>query len=110
MTTTDAVQRPSLACDLAALTAEQRDRHASLWKRARMIASEPTPTAQGLAFRFPNRPDLAHDLVELAALEGRCCPFLRIVLAFEPGGESLTLELGGDEDTRELLAGGLLPS
>lgn len=109
MTTTHTVQRRPLACDLAALTAAERDRHATLWKRARAIAPEPTPTPEGLAFRFPNRPDLAHDLVELAMIEGRCCPFLRITFALEPGGDTLTLELGGDEEARELLTE-VLPS
>ena len=109
MTTTDTSERSSLACDMNALTARERERHASLWKRARAISPEPTRTEEGFAFRFPNRPDLAPDLVELAGLEARCCPFLRIAVAFEPGGEFLALELGGDEAAREFLAGAILP-
>ncbi len=106
----DTLERPALACDLAALSPQERDRHASLWKQVRAIAPEPEPTANGVAFRLPNRPELAHELVELAALEQRCCPFLRIVFAFESDGESLTLELGGDDRVRDFLAGDVLPA
>ena len=48
-------------------------------------------------------------LVELAALEQRCCHLLRIGVAFE-AADALTLELGGDEDVRDFLAGDVLPS
>lgn len=102
-------ERPPLACDLTALEPQEGERHASLWRQVRAIAPAPEPTATGVAFRLPQRPELARDLVELAALEQRCCPFLRIVVAFEPEG-ALTLELGGDEDVRDFLAGDVLPS
>ena len=104
MITTDTSNRPALACDLTALTPEESERHASLWKQVRALAP-----ASGVAFRLPARPDLARDLVELAALEQRCCPFLRIVVAFEPDGATLTLTLEGDDGVREFLAGDVLP-
>lgn len=108
-TTTDTSNRPALACDMTAFTPEERERHASLWKQVRALAPEPQATASGVAFRLPARPDLARDLVELAALEQRCCPFLRIVVAFEPDGATLTLTLEGDDGVREFLAGDVLP-
>ncbi len=106
----DTVERPALACDLTALSPRERARHASLWKQVRVIAPEPELTANGVAFRVPNRLELAHELVELAALEQRCCPFLRIVFAYESDGESLTLELGGDGRVRDFLASDVLPA
>lgn len=109
MIETDTVESPALACELTALSPQERDRHASLWEQVQAIAPDSEPTGTGIAFRFANRLDLAHDLVELAALEQRCCPFLRVVLAFEPDGESLTLELAGDDRVRDFLAGDVLP-
>lgn len=97
---------PPLACDLSALSAEERERHAQLWTHIRTLAPEPASTPYGIAFSFEPSTSLATELAELAALERRCCPFLRISVRFEPAGGPLSFELGGDEHVRSFLAAG----
>lgn len=97
-----------LACDLTALTAEERARHAQLWSHLHATAPIPVPTAHGFAFHCPPGRERAMDLAELAALEGRRCPFLDIRLHFAPAGGPLTLELTGDESVRAFLTDTLM--
>ena len=76
MTTTDTSNRPALACDLTALTPEERERHAGPWKQMRALAPEPEATASGVAFRRPRPRWGARHHVRATSL-GRRGPILR---------------------------------
>lgn len=99
-----------LACDLTALTAEERGRHAQLWTHVRTLVPEPTLTSRGFTFSFAPRTLLAMELAELAALEMRCCPFLQISVRFEPASGPLSFELDGEAHVRAFLAEGFRAS
>lgn len=92
-----------IACDLSALDPQQRARHAALWQQTKALASAPVRTSHGVAFHFDPDAELAHDLIELATFERRCCPFLRITVMFEPEDGPLTLELSGNHDIHTFL-------
>lgn len=99
-----------LACDLTALTAEERGRHTQLWSHIRMLAPTPNPTPRGFAFSFTPSTAPMKDRAGLAALELRCCPFLQISLRLEPADGPLSFELGGDEHVWAFLAAGFQTS
>jgi hypothetical protein len=76
-----------LACNLAALTPDQRQRRAELFARLAGSRLELVETPSGYRLAFPSSPALAAELAEWVALERVCCPFL----GFEPEGTRLEL-------------------
>ncbi len=93
-----------IACNLEALTAEERVRRATLASRLRAHTQEVIETDSGYAFRLPEEPTAYHEAFELALLERRCCPFLRLELTLEPGHGPVWLTLGGVPEVKAFLA------
>jgi hypothetical protein len=91
-----------IACDLNALTPEERDRRQMfLGAIARTIIGR-SELANGFELSFnAARIDLAA-LGEWIALERRCCPFLHFRLDIEPAGKT-TLALTGGRGVKEFL-------
>ncbi len=93
---------PVLACDLDALTREERDRRSVLAARVTGRFEEVLETEDGYAARLD--PEFVHDAFEWVLLERRCCPFLRLELGFEPAAGPLWLRFGGGPGVKEFLA------
>jgi hypothetical protein len=91
-----------IACDLKALTAEERERRRMvLGAVARTIIGR-RELANGFELSFDaTKLDLAA-LGEWIALERRCCPFLHFRLDIEPAGKT-TLALTGGSGVKEFL-------
>ena len=86
---------PPIACDLSAIPAEARPRHASLLRSLAAKTRERRELGDGFAFRFDTDSGTLTELAEWIGLERRCCPFLRFTIDVEPGG-ALWLRLTGD--------------
>ena len=100
-----------IACNLDALDADERARRALLAQRVRAHAREVKETETGYAIRLPGEADAHRDAFELALLERRCCPFLRVELTFEPGPGAVWLTLGEGPAVKAFLtASGLMGS
>lgn len=98
-----------VACSLG--TAEMRERRQAVLAPLAAAVEEVKGLEDGLALRFAAGGAILAGLAELIELERRCCPFLRFVLAVEPGGGPLWLSLTGPPGTRAFLASELgLPS
>jgi hypothetical protein len=93
---------PVLACDLDALTREERDRRSALAARVTSRFEEVLETEDGYAARLHT--ELVHDALEWILLERRCCPFLRLELGFEAAVGPLWLRFGGGPGVKEFLA------
>src|SRR5262249_46422877 len=65
-----------IACNLTALSKEQRKRHQSLSIELRGIVQEIRELPDGYAFRFPADEATIQKAAEWITLERRCCPFL----------------------------------
>lgn len=95
-------ETPILACDIFAMTSDQRARHAALAQRFRDEARlEELP--DGYAFVFEPDEERALELAEFMALERRCCPFLHLAVEFLPSGGPLRLRLTGAPGVKPFL-------
>jgi hypothetical protein len=95
---------PVLACDLDALTRDERARRSVLASRVTGRFREVRETEDGYAARLDPAPELLHDALDWALLERRCCPFLRLELRFEPALGAVWLRLDGGPGVKEFLA------
>lgn len=84
---------PALACNVSAMSSEQRSRHTQLVQHLQTATVEQLP--DGLSLAFPPTPEHALILAEFMTLERRCCPFLTLQLEFAPENGPLTLRLTG---------------
>ena len=93
---------PPLACDLGALDAAQRSRHATLLARIDLASRDPKPSPNGWAFRLGHDATLLGVVAEWIPLEARCCPFLAFDVKWDArdGG---VLTLSGGPGVKRLL-------
>jgi hypothetical protein len=92
-----------IACNLGALSPEQRRREQTLLAEFRETCRDPEETATGFRFVIPQEPlDLAR-IGEFLALERLCCPFLNFDLAVPAGGDPVTLHVHGEPGAKSFL-------
>jgi len=78
-------------CDMTALTAEQRKRHAALADRVGASATGRRELVDGYSFTMdPERVSLP-EIREWIDLESHCCPFFHLGLTTEGGRWALTI-------------------
>jgi hypothetical protein len=87
------------ACNLKALTPEQRTRHAKLTRDLLAGVWERRELPDGYAFRVHAA---LSDVGEWIALERKCCPFFRFRL--EVAGEDEWLSIQGTEGVKQFIA------
>jgi hypothetical protein len=92
-----------IACNWAALTAEQQVRQRSLYRQLRADAQEARELADGYAFR--HSPDRAVLLatVEFIAKERLCCPFFEFGITVERAGGPVWLRITGEGEAKRVL-------
>lgn len=96
-------QTPVFACNVFALTREQRTRHAQLAARLRSEAVRLEELPDGFAFVFVPDAQRALLLAEFITLERLCCPFLTLTVVFAPNEGPLRLMLTGAEGVKPFL-------
>jgi len=103
--------QPVLACDLGALSEEERSRRSIVATGVSGRFREVRETPDGYAVRLDAEPQLVQDALDWLLLERRCCPFLRLELRFEPSAGPVWLQFGGGLGVKEFLgAAGLAAS
>jgi hypothetical protein len=95
---------PALACDLSALSGEERARRETVASRVSARFREVQETSDGYAARLDPDAALVQDALDWLLLERRCCPFLRLELRFEPSAGPIWLRFGGGPGVKEFLA------
>ena len=107
-----AVAEDALVCNVAALTAAQRDRHQKLGRLLRSAVVEKAELENGYIYvldlgRLPlDSAGGAFCVVEVAEwvdLESRCCPFLAFGIELEPKGKTIRLRLTGGKEAKAFL-------
>jgi len=93
-----------LACNLDALSPEERRRRAALADEITAAFRHVRETADGYAARIDDDPALCRRALEWLLLERRCCPFLDLNLAL--GGEqgAIWIHFGGGPAVKEFLS------
>jgi hypothetical protein len=94
---------PTIACNLSALTAQERTLRAELAGRIRKLVAERVEFEDGYALRLASEPEVARQVLEWILLEGRCCPFLRMELHLEAERGPLWVRFGGASGVKEFL-------
>lgn len=98
------VQKPQriLACNMNALTKEQRARHEAVTKRLLQHATR-KDLADGYLFTIDRAHISVAELAEWVADESRCCPAVDFHVEL-PAFGALTLRLDGGADVKEFIA------
>jgi hypothetical protein len=91
----------TLACDLSAMNAEERARHAHVWQHLSAAVHEVQALDDGYAFRYAMA--LWPLAAEYVSRERLCCPFFTFTLQIEPNAISFWLRLTGDDAVKEFL-------
>lgn len=92
-----------LACNLAALSQEERAAHAQHSQRLfeRVINTIELPN--GYAFHFAQEADTLLDIATFVESERRCCPFFTFVIQVQAADGPLWLHLVGDQGVKEFI-------
>ncbi|MGH9457334.1 MAG: hypothetical protein ACRD2J_06790 [Thermoanaerobaculia bacterium] len=95
--------RDALACDMSALTPEQRKRHHVLAARLLEAAPVRREIDRGWEVRVDRSVLPLEELGEWISLEARCCPFLDFEISIAAGAEPVRVRLTAAVDAREFL-------
>ena len=96
--------QPAIACNLGALSAEERTRRSAAAARVSARFREVRETSDGYAARLDEDPQLLQDALDWLLLERRCCPFLRLELRLDPSDGPVWLGFSGGPGVKEFLA------
>ncbi|HYM62582.1 MAG TPA: hypothetical protein VEZ11_16990 [Thermoanaerobaculia bacterium] len=92
------------ACDLAALTPQQRKRHFDeLGPILKSLKTGVRELPDGYEFRYPSDPKTVALLAEWASQESLCCPFFDISLRLEPEHGPAWMRLTGRAGTKAFM-------
>ena len=92
-----------LACNLAALTAEQRERQRALIGLLRADAKEVRELEDGYAFGHTPERSVLVAMAEFVANERLCCPFFEFGLTVERDGGPAWLRITGEGEAKRVL-------
>ena len=95
---------PVLACDLGALSGEERTRRSTVAAGVSARFREIRETADGYAARLEADPQVIRDALDWILLGRRCCPFLRLELGFDASNGPAWLRFGGGPGVKDFLA------
>ena len=90
-----------IACNMAALSDEQRKRILVLIKQIRAAGQEMRELADGYSLRVPAESAMIKDVAEWITLERLCCPFFRFEMEVEQEGGAMWVRLTGREGVKE---------
>lgn len=92
-----------LACDMSALTGEQRKQHHTLVQKFLGATRERIDLPHGYEFRIDRDAMPLGDIGEWIDLESRCCPFLDFRLDLNAGASAIALQVTAEVDVKEFL-------
>jgi hypothetical protein len=95
--------QPTFACDLGALSAEERAQRSTLASRVAARFREVQELVDGYAARLDPDPGVVRDALDWLLLERRCCPFLRLDLCLEPADGPVWVQFRGGPGTKKFL-------
>jgi hypothetical protein len=93
----------SLACDLSALTPQQREHHSIQSPLLFATVQEVSALPDGYRFRLTESPEVLAQVADFIAHERLCCPFFNFGLTVEPYDDVIWLSLSGEEGVKELI-------
>ena len=98
-----------MACNLGAMTPEQRQRHDRIGKQLRKATKQVKELPDGYAFRYASDPSLFMAAAEFITLESRCCSFYKFSLEKESGEGAMWLRVTGPKEEKAFIKPVLAP-
>jgi len=98
-----------IACDLSALTDEQRTHHIITSRNLFASAIEVRSLPNGYAFHLPDEPQTLHNMADFINHDRLCCPFMVFGMEVEPRQGPIWLTLTGGEGVKEYVAAAIRP-
>jgi hypothetical protein len=95
--------RSPFACNLLALSQEERSRHALVTQTLLAAVQHMQELPDGYALQFLPQPALLALLAEFVLRERLCCPFFAFAIQVEPAGGAFWLHLTGGEGIKDFL-------
>ena len=95
---------PAIACNLDALSPSERARRTELARMIQKSSISLEETDSGYRVQLPDDSEICERALQLILLERRCCPFLSLELAFEPGDGAVALAIGGAPGVKQFLS------
>lgn len=92
-----------IACDLGALSFEQRVREQALLQEFKPLFREAQETDRGYSVAVPADPPVLSRLGEFLALERLCCPFLTFQLSVPADHGLMILQIDGPPGAKAFL-------
>ena len=92
-----------IACNLDALSSEERKQRSYLSSRIREHVIDISESKHGYRLCLKSDENLYRDALELILLERRCCPFLLMTLDFSSGEGPVYLDIGGSVESKAFL-------
>lgn len=93
-----------IACDLGALSPEQRTRRSGLAKELGLGRARPEELADGYAFKLGADAATLVKAAEFVSLERLCCPFFKFEIETAGGGAPTWIRLRGDAGVKDFIA------
>lgn len=97
------ISEPTFACDLSALTNDQRKRQRQVSHWLADLRRSVRKLDNGYAFEYADEIETYPLLGEFIAFEHRCCPFFHFKLEVAPEAQSIWLHITGVEGVREFV-------
>jgi hypothetical protein len=91
------------ACDMTALSPEQRTRHYELAALLRSSLNAVRELPDGYDFEFPWNLDTYNALAEITPLEHACCPFFDVGTRIESESNKLYWRLTGTKGVKQFI-------
>ena len=93
----------AFACDMFALTPDERVHHAAASEALFADVQEIRESANGYTFRLPQESATLPRVADFITYERLCCPFFAFNLEVEPQGGPIWVGLSGDEGVKAFI-------
>jgi len=93
-------QETTFACDMFALTPDERTHHAAASEALFADVQEIRESANGYTFRLPQESATLPRVADFITYERLCCPFFAFNVEVEPQGGPIWVGLSGDEGVK----------
>ncbi|MBK8135583.1 MAG: hypothetical protein IPK52_07070 [Chloroflexi bacterium] len=103
MTDQNQLQEIVFACDISALTPDQREHHGVTSKALFAGIQEVRETSNGYAFRVSSESATLTKLADFITFERLCCPFFAFNVEVEPQSGPVWIGLSGDEGVKAFI-------
>jgi hypothetical protein len=90
-------------CNVKALTAPERERHASMTKKLLEKRRETVETEKGYEFQYDPADMTVAEVAEWVVAESKCCPFFDFHIDLENEGRLVCLRLTGKEGVKQFI-------